>query len=134
MLEHFGEDTMYISTLFSRFKSKYIFGSGQFLRLSIIDNHFFKTALELKIYIVTLIWYLFGIISLLLQFKGIFIFLKIFIIASIVLISLILLIKRNVKRTIFSLISWSLQSLGLLIGFITYKNKKVTNKLYTEIK
>jgi GT2 family glycosyltransferase len=116
MIDHFGDETSYISTMLNRFKSRYIYGSGQYLRRSINAGHFLQTAWELRIYVFTIIWSTIGMLCFILWFStpGAF---KFYIISTSILFMLVLLIKRNVNKTLFSIISWTMQSIGLIIGF-----------------
>lgn len=117
MVTHYGDTTSHFDTLISRWKSKYIFGSGQYLRHSISSGNFVRAILDLKIYIVTLLWAF-------MLFSGIFVLFwtdvlfKFFLYSTLVILLFLVLIKKSFKGTVFSIISWNFQAAGLLIGFI----------------
>jgi glycosyltransferase involved in cell wall biosynthesis len=117
MITHFGDVSSAFKTIFGRFKSKYIFGSGQYLRISIVNGHFLKTFWELKIYIVTLLMYIIGFILVYLKVIQGINFINLYIWVVVILLVLVALIKRNMKRFVFSIISWTVQSMGVMIGF-----------------
>ena len=117
MIEHFGDETNPFQTLASRWKSRYLFGSGQYLRRSVEDKHFMKTFNELKIYIITLVWIVIGflsLVSLIWSYK----FLITYAIITFTIAVLLLIKKRDFKRLSFSFFSWNMQSLGTVVGFL----------------
>ena len=116
MVEHYGDETTSIQTLVNRWKSKYLFGSGQYLRKSASGNHFFRTLFELKIYVFSLLWFFLGIASLFSLIWTTLLFIIYFYISAFFIVFLII-IRRNLRRTVFSIISWNFQALGMLIGF-----------------
>jgi len=116
MIDHYGDEVTSFRTLTRRWKSRYLFGSGQYLRKSIAGKHFFRTFSELGIYILTLFWLLVGVASLGLAFLDITVIYKYLILTSFFLI-ILLLKKRNLKRTLFSLFSWNFQAIGMVVGF-----------------
>ncbi|MBD3202964.1 glycosyltransferase [Candidatus Woesearchaeota archaeon] len=115
MIEHFGDESTSFETLVSRWKSSYLLGSGQYLRKSISGGHFLKTLIELKIYVFTLFWLLFGFVSLMSLAHTSIVFLFYLFLTVFFLIGL-LLIKRNITKTVFSLVSWNFQAIGMLVG------------------
>ena len=121
MVKHYGDETTSFETLEEKWKSKYLFGSGQYLRISIKDHHFLKTFNELKIYIFSILWLLFGLISIisLIWFYNLFIT---YIIFTSIILFLLLIRKKSFKKLVFSISSWNLQSLGMFRGFLL-KNK-----------
>ena len=113
MVEHYGDVSNSLMTFINRFKSRYIFGSGQYLKRAIVDKHLLRTVNELKIYISTLSVIIFGIISMLFPK----ILLKFFIGFLLISFTFLMLIKRDIKKTFFSIFSWNFQAIGMLIGF-----------------
>ena len=117
---------------------KYYFGCGQTLRYTIGDIHLFLSHLmRFKIYLLYITWIITGLVSVSINFvceKQVFIFawlagtLTFFIIFSVK--------KRSIKKSFFSMLSWSLFSLGIIIGFaisirkteLNYKVLKLVEK------
>lgn len=116
MIEHFGDETPAYITIYNRMKSRYLFGSGQYLRRSLIRGHFLKTIWELRIYIFTLLWASLGILSFV-TLPLTSQYFRIYLNISLLFIIVLLLRKRNLYRLFFSIISWSSQAIGMMIGF-----------------
>ena len=113
---------------------KYYFGCGQTLRYSIGDIHLFLSHLmRFKIYLLYITWIITGLASVGVNFvyeKPIFIFmwfagtLTFFIIFSVK--------KKSVMDAFFSMLSWSLFGLGIIVGFAISHKKRELN--YKEVK
>lgn len=116
MVDHFGDETTPFQTIINRWKSKYLFGSGQYLRTSIKNKHFLRTISELKIYIFTILWAFAGIASVIALFLTT-IFFNAFVIVTILIFVILLLKKRSVKGLVFSFINWTTQAIGMVNGF-----------------
>ena len=122
MVEHYGDETTSFETLKSKWKSRYFFGSGQYLKASIKNKHFFSTLNELKIYVLTLIWILFGVISVI-SLMWSFKFFLVYSFVTFIILALLLIRKHNINKLIFSISSWDIQSLGMILGFfLKYRN------------
>lgn len=112
-IKHYGYDTTSFDAFRRRWKTGYVKGSGEFLRSSFGQQHFFKVAWHLKVYIIVVAWYLLAIISIFTEF-----------IVSLLLITavgllLFLLKKRSIKNWAFSLVSWHYNAIGLIWGFFS---------------
>jgi len=116
MIKHYGDETTSMKTLIRRWKSKYVFGSGQYLMKSITGNHFYRTLYELKIYVFTLIWLILGIFSVLITIFNFKVF-PIYLFISLIFILILYTIKKDIKRTFFSIFSWNFQAIGMAVGF-----------------
>ncbi len=117
MIEHYGDETTSFETLKSKWKSKYLFGSGQYLRSSLTSWHFLKTVYELRIYVFTFFWFILGISSIFSLYWTNKLFMVYLIITGLIVVLLIIR-KKSVNKLIFSFASWSLQSLGMCVGFL----------------
>ncbi len=124
MVSHYGDETTSIMTLVNRMRSKYLFGSGQYLRRAFTRRHFFKTLGELKIYVFTLIWIFLGIFSVA-SIAETWYFVRLYVYCSFFLLALLFIIKRNTQKLIFSIFSWSFQAVGMFLGlFLHQKDPK----------
>jgi len=117
MIDHHGDETTSFGTVIGRWKSKYLLGSGQYLRTALADGHLLRTAIELKIYILTLAWAVIGLVTAGLSLKDTRL-ISAYAMVSLLFLGILLSRKRNINKTIFSIFSWTSQALGMLIGFI----------------
>lgn len=117
MVDHFGDRIDDFHLFIKRWKSKYLLGSGQYLKRAFLDDHFLKTLKELWIYVFTLFWYGLGVVVLL-SAKWTLIPLATYFVLSVCALLLLLTKKKSFKRLLFSLLSWSFQSLGMALGFL----------------
>ena len=115
MVYHHGDQTSPYETLMSKWKSNYLYGSGQYLHRSIIHSHLLKSLYELRIYIFTMIWQLAGIISVVV-YHWFRIFMVVYLWTTLIFIFILLVHKRSITKLLFSIVSWNLQTLGMIIG------------------
>ena len=102
--------------LLRKWKTRYMFGFGQVLRLSISSGFFIKYLLKLRIYILTLIWYILLLIVIL-SLKFSFIPFLIYSIITLILAITLLIKKRSLKEGFFSIFSWAITTTGIVCGF-----------------
>lgn len=112
-VKHYGYNTTSFGAFKKRWKSRYVKGSGEFLRSSFREKHFFKVAWHLKLYIGVIKWWIFLIIFLFTPW------LQWYLLGTGVLLFLFLLKKKSIKEWVFSLISWHYSAVGLLWGFFS---------------
>ena len=132
-IKHYGYNTNTFGVFRKRWRTRYVKGSGEFLRASLGKNYFFKTAWHLKIYIFLVVWWILLIISLaLLGLTNIAIYTWLIITA--ILLSAFLVRKRNIKEWAFSIVSWHYSSIGLVWGFFTRPKKigRIKSKVLNE--
>ena len=133
MVKHYGHISSSTKLLLDRWKSRYLWGCGELLRYHLFKSTFFKVISELKIYILTLSWWICFMISLALV-KLHPIILKTQLLLTFLFLMLFLIKKRNLMDYLFSILSWHITSLGLLFGFLR-KSKPIGQKIdYVMIK
>lgn len=119
-VKHYGHDTPHYRLLIRRWKSQYICGLGELLRAALGQPHL-PLALaglrELKLYVATLIWLLALIISLALPMPGGY-RLAIFTPLALAPFVLMSIRKRSVSKAVYSVVSWLINGLGVLRGFL----------------
>ena len=114
---HYGYNSSPVKFVFSKFTSKYLQGTGQMLRNYFGEKIFWKHIMEEKIRIFMLFWWLFFFISIILLFiKPIMSY--IYMILSLFFFLFILLQKKSLKDFFYSITSWSLAGISIIIGFM----------------
>jgi cellulose synthase/poly-beta-1,6-N-acetylglucosamine synthase-like glycosyltransferase len=123
-IKHYGYATTSFGVFQKRWKTRYVKGSGDFLRSSIGKSYFFKTAWHLKIYIFLAFWWFLIIASAIFAIiqKNAY-FIKIIGIITAIMLVLFFLKKRNIKEFSFSLVSWHYSTIGLIWGLFSTQNK-----------
>jgi len=132
-VKHWGHDAPPYQLLVKRWKSGYINGLGEILRAAIGQPHLnllLMDVRELRVYLLTFIWWFFLITIL---FSGIsspvtFTTFIIIFFAPLVLMSLK---KKSVEKALFSVISWNFNTAGLIRGF--FKTQNANNKINSQI-
>lgn len=131
---HYFDKQPTAKILLRQWKTGYMYGFGQVLRLSIKSGYFFDYLIKLNIYVCALIvLLLFGTSLLSLYFtKVIF---AVFSFFAITIAIFLLIKKKSLVDLLFSLFVWSLRSIGILIGFCWNTKKSSEYKYkYTVIK
>jgi glycosyltransferase involved in cell wall biosynthesis len=124
-VRHWGHDAPPYQLLLKRWKSDYINGVGEILRAAIGKPHLnliLKDVKELRIYIVVIFWWIFLATLPLINAP---ILLKTIMWFGILLTPLILITfkKKSIIKGIYSIVSWNINSIGLLKGFFTPRTK-----------
>ena len=129
MVKHFGDKGSSVSITINRFKSKYLWGCGEYLRYHLWKPTFFAVTNELRIYLMVILWWFWLIISIIiypsfpnlmhiqLSFTGIFLI-------------MFLIKKMDLKEFCFSIFSWNMTAIGLIFGFLQ-KPKDIHKKIET---
>lgn len=119
-ITHYRRDEPPIKALINKWKSGYMFGFGQVLRLSLKSGYFIEYLFKLRIYVFTFIWLLlFLIVIFSVFFTNLLI--KGYLIVTGILLVILLIYKKSLKDLSFSLLSWTLRSVGTFIGFLMPK-------------
>ncbi|RMF05632.1 glycosyltransferase [Candidatus Woesearchaeota archaeon] len=119
MVSHYGDEGTEFRTLINRWKSGYIFGSGQYLRYSLRGRHFWRTLNELKIYFASLLWLVAGILSFAFLFRSAIPLLT-YLLATSMMVALLSARKNSFRQLAFSIFSYNFQALGMLRGFFMH--------------
>lgn len=129
-IKHYGYDTTSFGVFKRRWKTRYVKGSGEFLRASLGKKHFFKTLHHLKIYVSLFFWW---ILLFVLLFVGPISFLfKYFIIISVLVLLALFIKKRSFSLFVFSIVSWHYSMVGLVWGFLS-PQKSPTQKIESKV-
>jgi glycosyltransferase involved in cell wall biosynthesis len=119
-VNHYGHDTPHYQLLLRRWKSQYICGLGELLRAAVGQPHW-PLALaglrELRIYLGILAWAALLMIFLLLPLPASY-RLTLFLALAIAPFALMYVRKRSISKAVYSVVSWLLNGLGLLRGFL----------------
>ncbi len=118
-VRHWGHEAPPYQLLIKRWRSGYINGLGELLKAALGKPHFkliLKDVKELRIYLAVILWWLFLII---LPFSEITQTLKLSLwIGALVMPLLVMTLKkRDLKKGLFSIISWNFNAVGLIRGF-----------------
>jgi len=119
-VKHWGKSGSSFKIMIDKFKSKYLMGAGQVLRYNLGTKAFWLHFKALKIYLWIIFWWLFGIISLALSFIN-DVFIKAYIALTTVGLAILFIKKKKVSEFAFSMFSWNITALALLIGFFMKK-------------
>jgi len=130
-IKHYGYDTDSLGVFRKRFKTRYIKGSGEFLRASIGKNYWFKTVTELKIYIALATWWLLLVAALALSAMTTY---PIIILASLAVMAILALLvrKKDVSEAAFSIVSWHYSTVGLVWGLLS-PQKEPTRRIPSKV-
>lgn len=131
MVRHYGDDTTSLQIFMNRWRSRYLWGCGEYLRYNIFKPTFGRVVWELKIYLAVIaIWTMLIISAILTPFSSIPL-----ILTTIVIIAGLLLLlarKRSIYQAGFSLFSWNMTAMGLVCGFLS-ATKKINRKIPTRV-
>ncbi|MEP0355895.1 glycosyltransferase [Paraglaciecola sp.] len=127
-VRHWGHDAPPYQLLLKRWTSGYIKGVGEILRASVGKSHFkllLKDVTELRLYGAVILWW-FSLISI--TFLNISILSKSTIAIAILAIPLLLITikKKSLIKGIYSVVSWNVNTLGLIRGFFANRNNSDT--------
>lgn len=113
---HYFDEDKTSSILIKNWKTGYMYGFGQVLRLSFKSGYFFRYLIKLRIYIATLLWFMLLLVSIfsLIFTKWVFFIYSLFTFAALIIL---LIKKRSLKDLLFSIFIWNLRSIGIIIGF-----------------
>lgn len=128
-VKHYGYTTNTFGVFKKRWKTRYVKGSGEFLRSSFGKPYFLKTLWHLKIYVFLAFWWLLFVLSIVINYSDLT---KTWLIISIFLLVLFFLKKKDVKEFSFSIVSWHYSTIGLIWGFFSPKknpNRKISAKV-----
>ena len=117
MINHYGHTTSSSKIFLNMWKSKYLWGCGELLRYHLGKPTFFKVIVELKIYLLVILWWIILILFLIL-YKPYSILLKIQLALTFALLLLFLIKKRRIAEFLFSIFSWNITALALILGFL----------------
>lgn len=131
MVKHYGGNASSIRIYKNRWKSRYLWGCGEYLRANICKKTLFMVVKELMLYLAVLFWWAMLIIFSLMFYKIPQLLLYQLVLTGIFLI-LFLLKKRNLYEFTFSIFSWNFTALGLLFGFFK-KQKDVNRKIEVKL-
>jgi glycosyltransferase involved in cell wall biosynthesis len=119
-VRHYGHDADPYTLLLKRWSSGYICGLGEMLRNAVGEKHFMliaKELRELKIYTVTFMMWI-GIFFLALTPISVFTKLSLILILLCAPVVLMGLRKRSISKAIYSVISWHVNTAGLIRGLL----------------
>jgi GT2 family glycosyltransferase len=117
MITHYGDNKSSMQIIKDRWKSKYLWGCGEFLRQNILKKTFINAAFEVRLYLtVIFLWLLILICLAISPITPLPLsILILFLLSS----SLLLIIrKKNIIEYLFSIFSWNITAIGLICGFI----------------
>jgi glycosyltransferase involved in cell wall biosynthesis len=112
-VKHYGHTDTSIGLIIKRFKSKYLYGSGELIKSAIGKPYFLMTLWNAKFLIATLALLLTSIILLL---SGDILYAIALYILEILTMSIK---KRSVKEALFSIFTWHMGAAGLLCGLFS---------------
>jgi glycosyltransferase involved in cell wall biosynthesis len=118
-VRHWGHDVDPYQLLLKRWKSGYINGLGEMLKAAWGKPHFTRLILsvrELRIYVATLFWWII-LTGLLLTGNMLY-----FVMIGLLPLALMTWKKKSINKAVFSIVSWNLNTAGLLRGLF---NKQV---------
>lgn len=127
MIKHHGDETSSIKIFRDRWKSRYLWGCGEFLRYNFGKPTFLKVVTELKLYLFVLLWWFTLAISLFL-YKFFPEILALQLLLTTIFLLLFLIKKRSITEFVFSIFSWNITALGLIFGFLR-KPKNINRKI-----
>ena len=127
MIKHYGDKGTSCKIILNRWKSRYMWGCGEYLRYNLGKPTILKVIDELKMYITVIIWWLILIASIFL-YRFIPEILELQLLITVLFISLFLIKKRSIAEVMFSIFSWNVTALGLIFGFIQ-KPKKIPGRI-----
>lgn len=116
MVVHHGDIGSSFKIMINKWKSRYLWGCGEFLRSHFGKPTFLEVAGELRLYIAVIGWWLLLAINLVLSSRRILIELQ-FVITLFFLLVLFIK-KRSFNELIFSIFSWNITALGIILGFL----------------
>jgi len=116
-ITHYGYGTNAIKFVFSKFTSKYFQGTGQLLRYYFGKKIFWKHLIKEKMSIIIIFWWLTLFISIILLFIKPAV-LRVHLILSLFLFLFILLKKKSISDFSYSILSWTLAGISIIIGFM----------------
>jgi len=114
---HYGFDINPTKFVFSKFTSKYFQGTGHLLRYHFGEKIFWKHLIKEKMRIFIIFWWMTLFISIILLFIKPVI-LHVHLILSLFLFLFILLRKKSISDFIYSILSWTLAGISIIIGFM----------------
>lgn len=132
-IKHYGYQTTSFGVFAKRWKSKYVKGSGDFLRSAIGKKYFFKTVMHLKIYILTVKWWVLLIASIALTGVTIIPLIVWAILTALFLIAFTIK-KKSMRDVAFSIVSWHYSAIGLIWGFFSKQKDPKSKIKYKVIK
>lgn len=121
-IKHYGHTDTSLRLLLKRLKTKYVHGYGELIRSALGQPYFLSAVWNAKILLTTLILWI--IVAILLLNKYIYLSISILMI-SVIIMSLK---KGSVNEALFSIFTWHVETLGLILGFFT-KQKKPNSKI-----
>ena len=101
----------------NKWKRGYMKGPGQILKGCFRNRYVLQHLIILEIYFFVIFWWIIGLVSLFLSIfagKNYFIF---YALLSCILLIILFLKKKSITDVLFSIYSWSIQGLGMVIGF-----------------
>ncbi len=114
-IKHYGYNTTSFGTFKRRWKTRYVRGSGEFLKATFGKPYFFRTLWHLKIYVGVVAWWLTLFLSIALFANYVLYLLAI----TVLLLLLFLVKKKSISEWMFSLVSWHYSSAGLIWGLLS---------------
>jgi glycosyltransferase involved in cell wall biosynthesis len=126
MVRHYGISASSAEVFARRWKSRYLWGAGELLRANLGRVAFWKSFYDTKLYIAVLLWWF--SLTLLIILRSPLLLAQTLL--TFIFILLLLVRKRCIKETIYSLFSWNITALGLLLGFLSYRK---TRELETKV-
>lgn len=132
-VKHWGHDAPPYQLLIKRWNSGYINGLGEILRAAIGEPHLkllLKDVKELRVYLITIAWWfvLIGILSSGISLQSTIItFIVVFIMPFILMGTK----KKSIKKAVFSIVSWNMNSAGLIRGF--FKKQSLLSKIQANL-
>lgn len=125
-IRHYGHTDTSLRLVLKRLKTKYVYGYGELIRSAIGKPYFFKTVWNAKILLATLILWIAITISLFYQ--------NITVPITILIIGIIFMSikKRSLKEALFSIFTWHIEIIGLILGFFS-QTKNPNSKIEAKI-
>lgn len=137
MAIHHGRKIPLINEFMIRLQRKYYFGCGQTLRLSTGDFHLFLAhLLRFRTYLFFIFWMFLGMLFLINNYiYNSYNLLLIWSTGTFLVIIIKSIKKRSIKASLLSILSWSLFSTGIIIGFLIPTIKKeIKYKVLKDVK
>lgn len=116
-IRHYGHVMPRYQLLMRRFKSRYAYGPGEFLRASLGTPSFWLAVRTVKAYLVTLVtWLALGISLLVLPWTSLPLLISVAM--FIALFGMLIFKRKSFPDGVFTLVSWSVFAMAMVMGFL----------------
>lgn len=132
-IRHYGYNTTTFGVFARRWKTRYVKGSGEFLRAALKGGFFLRAAWHLKIYIWVIKWWL--LLAICLALLGVSMWpLKALLALTALFLLAFVVKKKSIKQACFSLVSWHFSAIGMVWGLCSRQKdprEKIPSRVIT---